>query len=179
VPSDTSRLLIRWREFGSAVKRDWTVNSRDPKARAVLLSFRGCQFLMGDQLQARPIAIPAIVLHRFVTEFILGIELRPKTRIGCGLRIYHGTGLVVNDNSVIGKEVILRNGVTIGHQFPGGGSPVIGDNVSIGAGAILLGEIIVGNNAVIGAGTVLTKSVPPGAVVVGNPARVLRIEEFD
>ena len=131
---------------------------------------------MGECLRSRVIAIPSIVLHRFVTEFILGIELRPKTRIGPGLSIYHGVGLVVNDHAVLGRNVTLRNGVTIGHQISGGGTPTIGDNVSIGAGAILLGEIHVGDRAVIGAGAVLTKSVPAGAVVVGNPAKVIKID---
>ena len=119
--------------------------------------------------------MPAMVFYRFITEFGLGMELRPKTRVGAGLRIYHGFGLVVNDHAVIGDDVVLRNGVTIGHKNPGEGAPVIGDRVQIGAGAILIGNITIGSDSIVGAGSVVTKSVPPFSVVAGNPAKVISV----
>lgn len=111
--------------------------------------------------------------HRFLSEFVLQMELRPRTSVGPGLRIHHGFGLVVNDHAVIGSNVVLRNGVTIGHARPGGGSPRLEDGVEVGAGASVIGEITVGRSAVIGAGAVVVADVPTGSIAVGNPARIL------
>ncbi|WP_198289375.1 DapH/DapD/GlmU-related protein [Rhodococcus sp. AW25M09] len=109
-----------------------------------------------------------------MTEFILGLEIRPKTRIGGGLTIFHGYGLVVHDHCIIGDNVTLRNGVTIGQANPGGGVPTIGDRVQIGANASIIGQISVGTNSVIGAGSVVVKNVPANCVAAGNPARIIR-----
>lgn len=162
--------------LGDYLRADREANPRDPKAQFVLVWFRVCQWLQrrASGKLSRFAAVAMTAAYRGVTEFVLGIELRPKTKVGKGLSIYHGFGLVVNDHSVIGDQVRLRNGVTIGHQFRGGGAPVIGDRVEVGAGAILLGAIEIGDDAVVGAGAVVTKSVPARAVVAGNPARVLR-----
>jgi len=160
--------------FRAAVKADLRANPRDPKARLVMFSFRLAQVVMGNLDRPRMLSIPFVVLHRLFTEFLLGIELRPKTSVGSGFTIFHGTGLVVNDHAKIGRNVSVRNGVTIGHQKPGGGSPVICDGVSIGASAIILGDIEIGEGAVIGAGAVVVKSVEPYTSVAGNPARKIR-----
>ncbi len=155
------------------LRADITANPRDPKAFLVLVLFRCCQAWMGDPRFPRKSSLPAVITYRFITEFLLGIELRPKTQVGPGLSIYHGFGLVVNDHAIIGAGVKLRNGVTIGHKTRHGGSPIIGNNVEIGAGATILGEIVVGDNAVIGAGAVVVKDVPPGTTVIGNPAHLI------
>tara|TARA_R110001583_G_C5667039_1_gene410305 strand:- start:6223 stop:6546 length:324 start_codon:yes stop_codon:yes gene_type:complete len=100
----------------------------------------------------------------------MGIELNYKTRVGKGLVIYHGVGLVVNTGVVIGENCILRHGVTIGNFILKDGSesqcPVLGDNVEVGASAIILGNIKIGNNVRIGAGALVTKDVPDNSVVV-------------
>jgi serine acetyltransferase/glycosyltransferase involved in cell wall biosynthesis len=160
-------------EFYRTLRADWSANPRDPKSQLVVLGFRVTQFAMGNRAKPRLISIPFVIAYRLMTEFGLGIELRPKTQVGSGLSIFHGTGLVVNDHAVIGKNVTLRNGVTIGHQKAGGGSPVIEDNVVVGASALILGEITVGEGAIIGAGSVVTKSVDAFTTVAGNPARVI------
>ncbi|MFF0911590.1 serine O-acetyltransferase [Microbacterium enclense] len=116
-------------------------------------------------------AIPLVVAHRFLTEVVLGMEIRPKTKIGPGLTIYHGFGIVLNDHCVLGRNVVLRNGVTIGHKEPGQGAPVIGDDVSLGVNSLVIGNITVGAGTSIGAGAVVLKSAPENAVLVGNPAR--------
>ncbi len=169
-----ARRIVTGQSFGNALRADLRANPRDPKARLVMLSFRVAQLVMGNLDHPRLISVPFVVVHRFMTEFLLGVELRPKTSVGAGLTIYHGTGLVVNDHARIGRGVVLRNGVTIGHQVDGGGSPVIGDNVAIGASALILGDIEIGEGAVIGAGAVVVKPVGAYTSVAGNPARKIK-----
>ena len=136
-----------------------------------LAVFRVTQVVMKDRDNPRLSAIPLILLYRFVTEIILGFELRPKTIVGPGLSIHHAFGLVVNDGVMIGRNVDLRNGVTIGHKTPGTYPPVIGHGVEIGANAVVIGDIHVADNSKIGAGAVVTKSCGPNSVMVGNPAQ--------
>ncbi|ARJ06115.1 hypothetical protein GCM10010988_12990 [Cnuibacter physcomitrellae] len=163
--------------FWETVRDDRRANPRDPKARSVLFWFRVCQLLIGDISRPRAISIPAVIVYRAVTELVLGIELRPKTAVGPGLSIFHGFGLVVNDHAVLGRDVKLRNGVTIGHQYAGGPSPRLGEGVEVGANAAIIGDIDVGAHCIVGANAVLTKSLPPHAVAVGNPARIIRVNE--
>ncbi len=162
------------RPVRGAFEADWRANHRELRGLFLLTSFRFTQRLMGDLDSPRWWSWLPIALHRFLSEFMLQMELRPRTSVGPGLTIHHGFGLVVNDGAVIGNHVTLRNGVSIGHARRGGGSPRIGDHVDIGAGAIVIGEIVVGHDAIIGAGAVVVRDVPVGAVVAGNPARVLR-----
>jgi putative colanic acid biosynthesis acetyltransferase WcaB len=161
------------RNFLEIIQADRGANPRDPKARTVMASFRIAQAFGATRQPTPTIAWPSIFLHRLFTEWLLGIELRPRTLVGQGLSLYHGTGLVVNDHTVIGRNVKLRHGVTIGHSIEGGPCPTLEDGVDVGAGAIILGGITIGRGAKIGAGSVVTRSVPAGARVVGNPARVL------
>src|SRR3954463_230462 len=164
---------LSWRATRARIRADWRANPRDPKAMLVLTFFRICQWLMGDLQRPRPASYPFIAVYRLMTEWILGMELRPKTSVGEGLSIFHGFGLVVNDHAVIGAHVQLRNGVTIGHRAPGGRCPVLLDDVEVGANAVIVGDIVIGRGARVGAGAVVLESVPDGATVVGNPARQL------
>lgn len=162
------------KDFLWTLRSDYQANPNDPKSRFLLTLFRTCQYLMKDSSSPRLISYPFVAAYRFWTEFCLGMELRPKTFVGPGLTIYHGYALVVNDHSLIGSRVVLRNGVVIGQKYPGGGSPILEDEVTVGAGAIILGSITIGKGAVIGAGAVVTRDVAEGDVVAGNPARSLR-----
>jgi serine O-acetyltransferase len=112
------------------------------------------------------------------------IELPSQVSIGPGLFIPHTGYVVVASNVTIGRHCTLTQGVTIGHR--GGGneesfaSPVIGNRVYIGPAAAVLGPITIGDDVVIGANAVVTRSVPPRAIVVGNPARVISMKgSFD
>lgn len=163
-----------FRDLRSYVHADFAANPRDPKTKLLLLGFRICQWLIADNAHPRRRSVPAVAVYRIMTEFFLGVELRPKTIVGPGLTIYHGFGLVVNDHTVIGSRVTLRNGVVIGNKTSGGLCPVIGDDVVLGANSVIIGGLHIGNGAHIGAGAVVTKDVLAGSTVAGNPAREIR-----
>lgn len=113
-------------------------------------------------------------LLRTATQMLTGIELPCETRIGHRLRIEHFGGIIISGDAVIGDDVVLRQGVTIGLKRTGErGAPRIGNRVDIGAGAKILGDITIGDDAVIGANAVVVRDVPPGAVAVGIPARIV------
>ena len=112
-------------------------------------------------------------LYRAVAIFGLSIDIPVSTSIGPGVMIHHGFGLVVHDRAIIGSNVTLRQGVTIGAKSGSMHAPVVADSVSFGSGAQVIGNIHVGEGSVIGAGAIVTKSVQPGARMVGNPARAL------
>ncbi|MBW4780765.1 serine acetyltransferase [Rhodococcus fascians] len=160
------------RENLPSVFCDWSANPHDYKARSLLVFFRFCQKLMGNLESPRRLSYPIVFLYRIYSEWILKIELRPKTSVGSSLSIYHGFGIVVNNQSIIGNNVKLRHGVTIGHKVPGGGCPVIGDNVEFGAHAVVVGGCTVGANSRIGAGVVLGVSVPDYTSVLPPSPRI-------
>lgn len=156
------------------VFQDWDANVGDLKSRAMLITFRLVQWLSSGP--SRSYVTEA--MYRVFSEIVIGTELRPKTRVGRGLTIHHGFGLVVNDHAVLGSHVTLRNGVVIGNKVPNGPCPVLEDHVQIGANAVLLGGITVGHHSSIGAGAVVTHDVPPFAIMVGNPARELPRRQY-
>lgn len=98
-----------------------------------------------------------------------GVEIHPGAQIGKRFFIDHGSGVVIGETAIIGDNVMLYHGVTLGgvSDAPGKRHPTVGNNVIIGAGAKVLGNIIIGNDAKVGANAVVTKDVPAGATVVG------------
>jgi serine O-acetyltransferase len=134
-----------------------------------------------SKIRLRWLRLPARVLllcAQKVIEILTGISLPPECEIGDGLYIGHFGGLIVSGQARLGNHCNLSQGVTIGVAGRGDrrGCPVLGNRVYVGAGAILIGNIQIGDDAAIGAGAVVTKSVPPRAVVAGNPARILSYE---
>jgi serine O-acetyltransferase len=108
-----------------------------------------------------------------VVETLVGISLPKAAQIGSGLRIWHFGGIFVHPEVVIGKNCILRQGVTIGNREEGGPVPVLGDDVELGAYAQILGGIRIGSRCKIGAMSVVLVDVPDGMSAVGVPAKLV------
>ena len=121
--------------------------------------------------------------HYFIARWIsartkkkTGIDIHPGAQIGDGFFIDHGTGVVIGETAVIGKNVTLYQGVTLGGTGKDTGKrhPTLGDGVTVGAGAKVLGPINIGNHVKVGAGSIVLKDVPDQCTVVGNPGRIVR-----
>ena len=108
-----------------------------------------------------------------ISRFFTGIEIHPGAKIGRGLVIDHGMGVVIGETAEIGDDVLLYHGVTLGGTGKDKGKrhPTLGNNVVIGAGAKVLGPIYIGSNSKVGANSVVLKDVPEGATAVGIPAK--------
>ena len=116
------------------------------------------------------------MLYHYWLRVVYGCDIMPATKIGKGTRFPHrGLGVVINRDCVIGENCIIGKGVVIGGRSNIPTVPQIGNNVLIGSNAVIIGPVKVGNNAQIGAGAVVVHDVPENAVVVGNPARVIKI----
>lgn len=115
-----------------------------------------------------------------ISRFFTGIEIHPGAKIGRGLVIDHGMGVVIGETAEIGDDVLLYHGVTLGGTGKDKGKrhPTLGNNVVIGAGAKVLGPIYIGSNSKIGANSVVLKDVPDGATAVGIPAKnIIKVKE--
>jgi serine O-acetyltransferase len=110
-----------------------------------------------------------------VSEVLTGIELPCEATLGRRFRIDHFGGIVISGDAVFGDDCVIRNGVTVGLKHEGQrASPVLGNRVDIGAGAKVLGAIHIGDDVLIGANAVVLTDVPSNCIAVGVPARVLR-----
>jgi serine O-acetyltransferase len=158
-----------------------TVFARDPAARRkmeVLLFYPGLQALWLHRLAHYLWRHKLRMLARFVSHvsrMLTTIEIHPGATIGKRFFIDHGAGVVIGETAEIGDDVLIYQGVVLGGTTleKKKRHPTIGNHVVIGAAAILLGPIVVGEGARIGANSVVVRSVPPRAVVVGVPGRVV------
>ena len=123
--------------------------------------------------------------HYFLARWIsqraarkTGIEIHPGATIGKGLFIDHGSGVIIGETTVIGDNVTLYQGVTLGGtgKEQGKRHPTLEDNVMVSAGAKILGSFTIGENSKIGAGSVVLEEVPPNCTVVGVPGRIVRMD---
>jgi serine O-acetyltransferase len=161
-------------------------HERDPAARGVssleiLAAWPGVHALLSHRV--------AHVLHEagvpmvprtlaLATRAITGIEIHPAARVGEGLFIDHGNGVVIGETAEIGDRVTLFQGVTLGGTgfATGKRHPTVQDNVTIGSGAKLLGPITIGHGSKVGANSVVIHDVPPNSTVVGNPGHPVRVD---
>jgi serine O-acetyltransferase len=157
-----------------------TVLERDPAARSrleVLLCYPGVHALAWHRLAHRLWHGGWRTLARFVSHvsrFLTGIEIHPAARLGPGLFIDHGMGVVIGETAEVGANVTLLQGVTLGGTSLKREKrhPTLGDNVVVGAGAKIIGAFKIGDGSRVGAGSVVVREVPPNSVVVGVPGRV-------
>ncbi len=156
-----------------------SVLARDPAARSrleVLLCYPGLHAVLFHRLAhalwCRGWRLTARLISQFA-RFLTGIEIHPGARIGRRFFVDHGMGVVIGETAEVGDDVTLYQGVTLGGVSldPGKRHPTLEDGVVVGAGAAVLGPIRIGRGARIGSNAVVLKDVPPGATVVGVPAR--------
>ena len=151
-----------------AARSSWEVLTCYPGIHALILH-RLAHWLWGRRLRW---------LGRFtahISRMFTGIEIHPGATIGRRFFIDHGMGVVIGETAVIGDDVTLYHGVTLGGTSwnKGRRHPTLEDGVVIGAGAKVLGPIVIGAGAKVGSNAVVTKALPAGATAVGNPARIL------
>ena len=158
---------------------------RDPAARnlvEVLLTYSGLHAIIAYRIAHGLEAVKIPVLPRLlmtIARGLTGIEIHPSATIGRGLFIDHGTGVVIGETAVIGEDVTLFQGVTLGGTGKERGKrhPTLGNNVVIGAGAKVLGNITVGSDSMVGANAVVIRDVPEHSTVVGVPGRITRTKD--
>ena len=159
-----------------------TIYEKDPAAEnilEVLFCYPGLHALIMHRFAHKldywkiPL-IPRIISN--ISRFFTGIEIHPKARIGRRFFIDHGMGVVIGATTIIGDDVLLYQGVTLGGTGNEHGKrhPTLGDNIVVGSGAKVLGNIEIGSNSRIGAGSVVVDSVPENSTVVGIPGRIVR-----
>ena len=115
-----------------------------------------------------------------INQFFTNIDIHPGAKIGENVFIDHGIGVVIGETSIIGNNVTIYQGVTLGGVSlnPGKRHPTIEDNVTIGAGAKILGNITIGKESKIGANSVVVKDVPPYSTVVGIPGKIIKRKDY-
>lgn len=155
---------------------------KDPAAKSfleIVLLYQGLRVLVCYRASHFLYKMHLFFLARLISQlsrFLTGIEIHPGAKIGKSLFIDHGMGVVIGETAVIGDNVLLYQGVTLGGTglVKGKRHPTIGNNVVIGAGAKILGNITIGDNSYIGANAVVIKDVPVNSTVVGVPGRVTK-----
>lgn len=154
---------------------------RDPAARnglEIVLCYAGLHAIWNHRITHWLWRLKLRFLARWLAQinrFFTGIEIHPAAVIGQGFFIDHGMGVVIGETAVIGNNVTMYHGVTLGGVSleKGKRHPTIEDEVVIGAGAKILGNITIGSQSRIGANAVVVKDVPPDSVVVGVPGRIM------
>ena len=168
-----------------------SIKKRDPAAKSILsilLTYPGVKALffhrVANFFSLAKFDLIARIISQF-SRFLTGIEIHPKAKIGKNFFIDHGMGVVIGETSEIGDNVTIYHAVTLGGISPSEESdnqrdikrhPTLQNNVVIGSGAQVLGPITVGENAKVGANAVVTKDVPQNAVMVGIPAKNIKLK---
>ncbi|HAG95687.1 MAG: serine O-acetyltransferase [Pseudomonadales bacterium] len=177
--STSKGLWAQWRDDIASVFQ------RDPAARnvlEVLTTYPGVHAVMihrvSSRLWLRGWRYPARFLS-FLGRLLSNVDIHPGARIGERFFIDHGAGVVVGETAVVGNDVTLYHGVTLGGTSWNKGKrhPTLGDGVMVGAGAKILGNITVGNHCRVGANSVVVEDVPDSCTVVGIPGKVVKLRE--
>jgi serine O-acetyltransferase len=170
------------RSFLNSVREEIaTVFERDPAARSrieILLCYPGLHAVWAHRLSHWLWHRRFYFWARFISQvarFLTGIEIHPGAQIGRRFFIDHGMGVVIGETSIVGDDVTMYQGTTLGGtgKEKGKRHPTIGNNVTIGAGAKVLGNVLIGDNCKIGAGSVILRDTPRNSTVVGIPGRIV------
>ncbi len=159
-----------------------SAREKDPAAKGsfqIVLLYSGLHAVVAHRLAHFFWHKKLLFLARLISQlskFFTGIEIHPGAKIGQGLFIDHGTGVVIGETAIVGNNVTLFQGVTLGGtgKEKGKRHPTLEDHIVVGAGAKVLGNIIVGSNSYIGANAVVIKDVPANSTVVGVPGRITK-----
>lgn len=162
------------------------IKERDPAARSVfeiILLYPGFHALLNYRIAHKLHGWEFYFIARLISQlarFFTGIEIHPGATIGRNFFIDHGMGVVIGETTIIGDNVLIYQGVTLGGtgKEQGKRHPTLQDNVTVGAGAKVLGNITIGENSNIGAGSVVIDDVPENSTVVGIPGRIIQQRVF-
>lgn len=168
--------------FDDLKKQIKNIRESDPASRStfeIILLYPSVHVIAWHRLAHIFYHIHFHFIARMISQFarfLTGIEIHPGATIGKGLFIDHGMGVVIGETTIIGENVKLFHGVTLGGTGTNHGKrhPTIEDNVTIGAGAKVLGDITIGVNSKIGANAVVLKDIPPNSTAVGIPAKIVK-----
>jgi putative colanic acid biosynthesis acetyltransferase WcaB len=174
-----TRIAVKSMGLRGWVFQDWKVNRGSPAHQVILAWFRLAQRARSRWGIFGKLTVSAP--YTLITALFLSMELPVTATVGPRLRLYHKHAIVIHSNAVIGSDCHLRQGITIGNKTDRRGNDLgvatLGDGVDLGAHCVVIGPIHVGDYARIGALAVVTKSVPDYGIVVGNPGRVIRIDD--
>ena len=160
------------------------IKEHDPAARSsaeVFFLYSGVHAILYHRLSNFLYRHKRFFLARWVSQHArrrTGIEIHPAAKIGRGVFIDHGMGVVIGETAEVGDNCVIYQGVTLGGTGKDRGKrhPTLGDNVMVGAGAKILGPFRVGDNSKIAANAVVLEEIPPNSTAVGVPARIVRRE---
>ncbi len=168
-------LIFFQKEIAAAQERDPAAKNR----LEIALLYPGLHAIMAYRIAHSLWRLKIPFIPRAVSQlsrFLTGIEIHPGAQIGHNFFIDHGMGVVIGETTIIGDNVTLFQGVTLGGtgKEKGKRHPTLGNNIVVGAGAKVLGNITIGDNSYIGANAVIVKDVPHNATIVGVPGRITR-----
>ena len=159
-----------------------TIREKDAAAKStaeVIFLYQGFHVLLAHRVAHKLLKWGIPFIPRLISQiarFLTGIEIHPGATIGKRFFIDHGMGVVIGETTIIGDDVLIYQGVTLGGTGKDKGKrhPTLGNFVTVGAGAKILGNIEIGENSTIGAGSVVIKNVPDNCTVVGIPGRIVK-----
>ena len=162
------------------------IKDKDPAVKSsieIVLLYQGFHALLAYRVANKLYRMKIPFLPRLISQlarFFTGIEIHPGATIGERFFIDHGMGVVIGETTIIGDDVLVYQGVTLGGTGKDTGKrhPTIENGVTIGAGAKVLGNIIIGEGSNVGAGSVVVEDVPAHSTVVGIPGRVVQQRVF-
>jgi serine O-acetyltransferase len=168
--------------FGAIREQFATIFREDPAAKSALeivLCYPGFHAILWHRVAHKLYRAGVPVVPRVISQvsrLLTGIEIHPGAKIGRRFFIDHGMGVVIGETAEIGDDVLLYQGVTLGGtgKEKGKRHPTLGNHVVVGTGAAILGNILIGDNVKVGAGSVVIDPVPDNSTVVGIPGRVVR-----